>query len=78
MASDLKQIVRIARAHGLEVEISRGKAHYVFRKDGRMVAVAAGSASDTRSLRNTVRDLRAAGVPIPHRGGHPPKRGNQP
>lgn len=76
--NDLRKIVRLAKRHGFTVARARRGSHLIFRDpDGRQVAVAAGSASDCRSLKNTVADLRAAGLPIPHKGGRIIERGNR-
>ena len=72
---ELRQLRKIAEANGFTVEQSKG-SHWIFRDPkGRRVAVAANSASDTRSLKNTIAHLRAAGLPIPHKGGRATKRG---
>lgn len=72
--SDLKTLKKIAKAHGFTVEISRRGNHWIFRDpDGRRVATAACSASDHRAHKNTAAHLRAAGLPIPHKGGREPR-----
>ena len=71
---DLKALKRVAREHGFTVELSRRGNHWIFRNpDGKKVATAAKSASDYRSNKNTAAHLRAAGLPIPHKGGREPR-----
>ena len=77
MASDLRTLRRLAEKHGWTVRRTK-RDHWIFYDpQGLRVATAAGTASDTRSLKNTVAHLRAAGLPIPHRGGHTKREGNR-
>lgn len=76
MANDLKRLRKFATRHGWSVELR--KAHYLFRDpQGRAVATAAATAGEYRSLKNTIGHLRAAGLPVPHKGGHTPRERNQ-
>lgn len=73
---DLRKLRRFAKRHGWTTEIRR-KNHVAFiDPEGRCRAVAAYSASDHRSIRNTVAHLRAAGLPVPHKGGREPRERN--
>lgn len=62
----LRDLVRFAEAHGWAVHAS-AKNHVVFLSpDGKHRVVAAGTASDHRSLLNLIGQLRRAGLPVPH------------
>lgn len=66
--NDLRSIVRFAEERGWTV--ARTKRHLLFRNaEGRAVATAAITASDGRSLNNTISNLRKGGLPVPHKGG---------
>lgn len=67
---DLRGLRKIAKTHGWSVEQTRRRGHWLFRNpQGRVVATAADTASDYRSIQNTASALRRAGLPVPHRGG---------
>lgn len=72
--SEFKTLKKIAKEHGYTVELSRRGNHWIFLDpEGRRVATCAKSASDTRAYKNTAAHLRAAGLPIPHKGGRKPR-----
>lgn len=64
MDKDTKKIVRAAEKQGFEVVLST-KGHVMFHKDGRRVAVAAGTSSDHRGRSNLIAQLRRAGFQWP-------------
>lgn len=70
---DLRRLRKFAKAHGWTTEIRRSNHVAFIDPEGRCRAVAANSASDHRSLRNTIAHLRAAGLAVPHKGGRAPR-----
>ena len=64
MDKELRKVIGALEAQGFEVTITR-RGHVVVRKDGRLVATLAGTASDHRSLRNGMAYLRRAGFRWP-------------
>lgn len=67
--TSVRDLSKLARKNGWTTRLTR-KGHTQFvNPEGRVVAVASGSASDHRSIKNTVAHLRAAGLPVPRRDG---------
>jgi hypothetical protein len=66
MDKDMKKIAKALRAQGFEVTVTK-KQHLAVSKDGRIVAVFSGTASDWRSMRNSISDARRAGFEWPPR-----------
>lgn len=66
MNKDLKKIAKALAAQGFETSISK-KGHMIVTRDGRIVAVFSGTASDWRSMRNSIADARRAGFEWPPR-----------
>lgn len=64
MDKDLKKIAKALREQGFEVEVTRRQHLRVFR-DGRLVATFSGTASDWRSMKNSLADARRAGFDWP-------------
>ena len=64
MDKDTKKLVKAIKAQGFTVVPTRGR-HLRVIKDGRQVGVLAGTASDHRTWRNTIADLRRAGFQWP-------------
>lgn len=74
---DLKTLIKLAKAQGWTVG-RNSKGHPTFWApgadlSGRPTVTGAGTASDYRSNKNTVADLRKAGLQIPHKGHTVPK-----
>lgn len=61
MNKDIRTLIRSLAAQGFTVEQSRGNHYTVRNAEGRRVATLAGSASDTRSMKNSLADLKRAG-----------------
>ena len=66
MDKDLRKIVKALEAQGFEVETT-SKGHLLVTRDGQMIAVLAGTASDWRSIRNGLAPLKRAGFRWPPR-----------
>jgi len=67
-SKELRELLKVITDQpGFSVRVSRG-GHYIVAKDGRTVAVIAGTPSDRRSWLNTLADLRRAGAAIPRKG----------
>lgn len=66
MDKDLRKIVRALQQQGFEVETT-SKGHLLVTRDGELIAVLAGTASDWRSLRNGLAPLKRAGFRWPPR-----------
>lgn len=66
MDKDLRKIVKALEAQGFEVETT-SKGHLVVSRDGALVATFSGTASDWRSIRNTLARLKRAGFRWPPR-----------
>jgi len=64
MDKDLRKIVKALRAQGFTVEIT-AKQHVIVSREDRVIAVFAGTASDWRSLRNSLAPLKRAGFRWP-------------
>jgi len=64
MDKDTKRLIKEAERQGFTVQRTK-RGHLQFRRDGRVVATAAGTASDHRSWKNTIADLRRAGLEWP-------------
>ncbi|PRY06789.1 hypothetical protein [Kineococcus rhizosphaerae] len=64
MDKDTKKLVKAIKAQGFTVTPTR-RRHLRVVKDGHQVAVLAGTASDYRSWRNAIADLRRAGFQWP-------------
>ncbi|ACM42253.1 hypothetical protein ATHENA_91 [Mycobacterium phage Athena] len=54
----------MAENAGATVEKSKRNGHYKVYVEGRMIAVIASSASDWRSVKNTIANLRRGGLDI--------------
>lgn len=66
MDRDTKKLITASEAQGFIVELSR-KGHPVFSKDGKLIATGSGTASDPRSIKNVIAQLRRAGFQWPPR-----------
>lgn len=64
MNKDLKKIVKALEAQGFEVRVTK-KQHVAVYRNGRIVALFAGSPSDWRSMKNSIRDAQRAGFRWP-------------
>lgn len=64
MNKDLKKIAKPLEQQGFEVRITK-RGHLVATKNGRIVATFAGTASDWRSLKNSIADAKRAGFNWP-------------
>lgn len=64
MKKDLKKIAKALEDQGFEV-IQTKRGHLVVLKDGRKVATFSGTASDWRSVLNSIADARRAGFQWP-------------
>ena len=58
--SDMRKLIKALEDQGFEVATSK-RGHYLVLLEGRRVATLAGTASDTRSLKNGLAQLRRAG-----------------
>lgn len=67
MKKDLKKIAEALREQGFETILTKRGHLQVFR-NGRYVATFAGTASDWRSLKNSLADARRAGFEWPPKG----------
>jgi hypothetical protein len=67
MKKDLRKIAEALREQGFEVRISK-KGHLLVSRDGRIVATFSGTASDWRSMRNSIADAKRAGFRWPPTG----------
>ena len=66
MNKDLRKVVKALEAQGFEVTVT-SKGHLMVTRDGAVIAVLAGTASDWRSLRNGLAPLKRAGFRWPPR-----------
>lgn len=66
MDKELKKIAKALEAQGFETRVST-KGHLVVVRNGRIVATFSGTASDWRSMRNSIADARRAGFQWPPR-----------
>jgi len=64
MEKDLRDIVKGLEAQGFEVRTT-SKQHLVVTRDGELIATFSGTASDWRSIRNTLAPLKRAGFRWP-------------
>ncbi len=64
MDKDLRKIVKALEAQGFEVAVT-SKGHLLVSREGAVIAVLAGTASDWRSLRNGLAPLKRAGFRWP-------------
>lgn len=64
MDKDLRKIVKALEAQGFEVETT-SKGHLVVTRDGVLIATFSGTASDWRSIRNSLAPLKRAGFRWP-------------
>lgn len=60
MDKDLKRIVKALEDQGFEVRVSR-KGHVLVERNGAIIAVFAGTASDWRSVKNGIARARRHG-----------------
>lgn len=66
MDKDLKKIVKALQQQGFTVEVTKNQHVMVFQ-DGRLVVTFSGTASDWRSMRNSIAAARRAGFEWPPR-----------
>lgn len=66
MDKDMRKVVKALEDQGFEVTTTR-RGHLMVSRDGRVVAVFAGTASDWRSFRNSLAAARRAGFRWPPR-----------
>lgn len=64
MDKDMKKIVKALEAQGFEVSVT-SKQHIAVSREGRIVAVFSGTASDRRSILNGIAAARRAGFRWP-------------
>lgn len=64
MDKELKKVAKALEAQGFETRISK-KGHMIVTRDGRLVATFSGTASDWRSMRNSIADAKRAGFRWP-------------
>lgn len=67
MGDDARKLFRELERQGFTVERTKGSHWLVRNSEGRAVCTIAGTASDWRSLRNAISQLRKAGFIWPHR-----------
>jgi hypothetical protein len=67
MDKDTRKVVEALEAQGFEVKVTK-KGHLKVTREGVMIAVLAGTASDWRSLRNGLSVLRRHGFRWPPNG----------
>ncbi|WNA13635.1 HicA-like toxin [Mycobacterium phage Phayeta] len=63
ISKETQDLIRLAEQAGATVEKSKN-GHFKVYVEGRMVSVIAGTASDWRSIKNTLAALRRAGLDI--------------
>lgn len=66
MDKDLRKIVKALEAQGFEVTVTR-RGHVIVTRDGEVISTFSGTASDWRSIRNSLAPLRRAGFRWPPR-----------
>lgn len=66
MDKDLKKIVKALESQGFEVAVTK-KQHIAVSREGRIVAIFSGTASDWRSMRNGIAAAKRAGFQWPLR-----------
>lgn len=64
MDKDLRKIATALEVQGFETRLTK-RGHLVVYRDGRIVASFSGTASDWRSIRNSLADARRAGFRWP-------------
>ncbi|ACF34048.1 hypothetical protein KAMIYU_89 [Mycobacterium phage Kamiyu] len=64
MSKECQDLIAMAENAGATVEKSKRNGHYKVYVEGRMIAVIASSASDWRSVKNTIANLRRGGLDI--------------
>lgn len=64
MDKDLREIVKALEAQGFEVTVTK-RGHVVVEREGKVIAVFSGTASDWRSIRNGLAPLKRAGFRWP-------------
>lgn len=69
MDKDLRKIVKALAEQGFDAQLS-SKGHVIVRKDGRIVATFSGTASDFRSMRNGLANVKKAGFIWPSKRRH--------
>lgn len=70
LSRDMQELMhRVRRTPGYTVEISKGGHWKVRNMNGHLLVTAPSTPSDWRSIRNTVKHLKAVGVPL--NGGNP-------
>lgn len=60
MGKDLKMILKALESQGFDVARTK-RGHWMVRKDGHLVTTFSGSASDWRSMRNSIAEARRHG-----------------
>lgn len=65
MGSDLRKVLKALEDQGFVVTRSRNSHWLIHTAEGRMVGVLAGTASDSRSLKNSIAVLKRAGFRWP-------------
>lgn len=69
--NDIDHLTGYCISQGWHVDLSRGGNHIkVFSPDGKMVVLPS-TPSDWRSVRNSIADLRRAGLAVPHKNQRP-------
>ncbi|GAB3174297.1 hypothetical protein GCM10027059_46330 [Myceligenerans halotolerans] len=66
MNKDLRKIVKALEAQGFEVDVT-ARGHIVVSRNGQLIATFSGTASDWRSIRNSLAPLKRAGFRWPPR-----------
>lgn len=64
MDKDLRKIIKALEAQGFDVEVS-SRGHIIVSRDGSLIATFSGTASDWRSIRNSLAPLKRAGFRWP-------------
>lgn len=64
MDKELRRIAKALEAQGFKVAITK-RGHMIVSRDGELIATFSGTASDWRSLRNSLAPLRRAGFRWP-------------
>lgn len=64
MNKDLKKIIKALKEQGFDVEVTK-KGHIAVYRDGRFVAMFAGTPSDWRSMKNGLAAVKRAGFKWP-------------
>lgn len=64
MRKDLKKVVKALEAQGFEVRVTK-RGHVAVYRDGRFVVMFAGTASDWRSMKNSITRAKRHGFRWP-------------